>query len=109
MNLIDTILLKAIVDDNGRNFTRTKADSYKEYYRQYVCFVKENGDSIVYINALCKIFEGPIHDDNDSLRWVRLDWQHHLIEVDDGGPCFWRIWINVTKREYFNFMVNGVA
>ncbi len=37
------------------------------------------------------------------------DWRHHVIEVDDGGDCFFQIEFDVDSKTYSDFSVNGVG
>jgi hypothetical protein len=104
--LIDSIINAAAKKIYKKTYRYLSPDSISRFYRQYVCFVDSNGDSIVFVNALCHIFNDPVFDKNNNARLVRADWQHHLIIVHDGGDCFWRIWINYSKKKYFRFSVN---
>jgi hypothetical protein len=101
MSIIDSIIVKGIKENNRDSNRRLNTNSFKDYYRQYICHVQQDGDSIVFINAICKIWYDPAG--------VREDWQHELIEVKDGGDCFWQIGINFSKRMYYIFMINGLA
>jgi hypothetical protein len=67
-----------------------------KFRRQYVPMILENGDKIVWINFFC--FE----PENDK-------WKSEIISVRDGGNCFFNIKVNLTKKEYFDFYVNGIA
>jgi len=103
---IDSILEKAI-RDNGKDYYRhLKPITFKNYYRQYVCYIENNGDSVAFINAFYKIDFRPMPGDSVKRR---DDWQFYLIEVKDGGDCYWNISINLSKKKYYNFIVNGNA
>lgn len=108
MKFVDSIIVNAITENPEKYFKYLKADSFKDFYKQYVCYVDSKGDSIVYMNAICEIPNFPIFDSTLGYATLkRLDWQHHLDKVEDGGDCYWRIFINFTKRKYFSFSVNG--
>ncbi len=80
----------------------------KKYYRQYSFYMDLKGDSIVYINAFCQILRVPT--DSSGIGIMKpTDWHKNFLIVDDGGDCYWSIKINLTKRRYFNFIVNGVG
>lgn len=106
---IDSILVKAIKEKAGPPQKRLNINTYKGYYRQYVCCVLANGDSIVYLNAICRVEDEPVEDKKGKLFFKRDDWQHDIIQVKDGGDCFWHIWINYSKRNYKYLIVNGEA
>jgi len=108
MSIIDSIISKGIGDQN-RKYRRLNTTSYKDYFRQFVCYVQPGGDSIVYVNAICRVNDNPMEDDSGNLYSVREDWQHELIRVKDGGDCFWCIWINFSKKKYQKLVVNGMA
>ena len=106
---IDSIVLNAIKTNFKVRYRHLKPESLNDYYRQYVCFIDINGDSIVYINAACTIDIHMIIDKSNKVNRIRDDWQHHLLNVDDGGDCYWSVFINLTKNKYFRFSVNGIA
>lgn len=66
----------------------------KKYYRQYVGFLNQEGDIVV---------------------WVNLFWDKELIErateeiieVNDGCSYYWNIEVNITTSELKNLIVNG--
>jgi len=106
---IDSILVKAIKGKTRPSQKRLNINTYKDYYRQYVCCVLSNGDSIVYINAVCSIGGYSIEDSEGNVTHKRRDWQHNIIEVMDGGDCFWQVWINYSRKNYKYLTINGLA
>lgn len=107
--LVDSIAIKAI-NDNPKNQHRfLKPGSYKDFYKQFVCFIDSKGDSIVFINAFCRVGNHVEFNKDKNPTMLRFDWQHYLYLVDDGGDCFWVIYINWTKRKCVRFTVNGFA
>jgi len=67
----------------------------KEYKRQYIAVINNNGEKEVWINCFCKTFT------------FGTDWRKKEVEVMDGGKCFFNLKINIDKKEYYDFMVNG--
>jgi hypothetical protein len=67
-----------------------------EYMRQYVAFTDKNGDLMVWINSYCATKK----DLSDYL---------FLVNVSDGGPCFFKLKLNLTKMRLEWIMVNGSA
>ncbi len=68
-----------------------------DYYRQYVGYIDDNGNKIVFINAVCK----PYGQKSD----LKKNW----IFVLDGGSCFYQIKIDLTNKKCSEFSVNGEA
>lgn len=69
----------------------------KKYVRQYVGYVNDNNEFIIYIN----LFKKGSVENQDPL----LD----IISVQDGGFDFWRININITTKELSDMQVNGIS
>ena len=78
---------------NGKAFTIYPKRS--NYRRQYVCVVNKKGQKEVFVNCFCNSF-------GDY-------WKNKLIEVEDGGNCFFNFKLNLTTRKYYDFSVNGEA
>ncbi len=73
----------------------------KNYYRQYVAVINENNEKEVWISCFCKDF---FTYSEDPQRW-----RTEIIQIDDGGNCVFNLKINITKRTYYDFYVNGDA
>ncbi|SHH88260.1 hypothetical protein [Flavobacterium defluvii] len=100
--LIDSVLEKAI---NERRFLFLKKQSLlelKERYMQYLCYINDDGDKIVYINSFCDI---PTIYKNGKEEL--LDWQNEMIDIADGGSCYWNMKINISTQSYFELMINS--
>ena len=69
--------------------------SLRNYKRQYICAINENGDKIVWVNCFCS--EGKDY------------WRKRVVFVSDGGRCYFNLKINLTKKLTYDVMVNGVA
>lgn len=65
----------------------------ERYKRQYVAVEDNSCDKIVWVNCFCDV--------TDTL------WKHSVIEVLDGGNCFFNIKLNITKQKCFDLHVNG--
>ena len=65
-----------------------------KYKRQYIAVVTPTGEKLVWINCFC--------DTNGN-------WKKDIVEMLDGGNCFFNVMINLTKGKYYNFSVNGVG
>jgi hypothetical protein len=71
----------------------------RKYIRQYIGYVNEKGEHIIYINAFIR--------EPDFIS--KKDWLDHIPIVMDGGNSYWRIKINLNTKELFKFNINGVA
>jgi hypothetical protein len=72
-----------------------KQNTLKEYKRQYVGFINNHGDKIIFI----KFFKGP---SLDSL-------SREIVDIFDGGENYWSIEINITQRKLLRITINGEA
>ena len=102
---IDSILIKAIKDTLVITNNDFEIKNINQFYRQYVCYLDNNGDLIVFINAFCRLLSSPV-DSGNKVIWKKYDWKNKLLHVNDGGACFWSININLTRKKYFYFSVN---
>lgn len=67
----------------------------KEYKRQYLPYVDNNGQKIVWVNCFCT-------------RWRSYErWRKYLIIIEDGGPCYFNVKVNLTTKDYHDFYANG--
>lgn len=102
---LDSIIQLATQDTS--NYTRIL--DFKKFYKQYICYKDNTGDLFVYVNGFCNLMKFPTQDSSGTWRMVPFDWKTKILEVMDGGPCFWHMQINLTKRNYFDFVLNGMA
>jgi hypothetical protein len=109
LNLVQEILQKAIQAKEFDFLKEPIKKSIESYYRQYVPYVNKNGERFIEINAFCEILESPPSPESGINEWTKMDWHKEYVRVDDGGPCYWRITINIDTMEFKDLMVNGVA
>ena len=86
------ICLKHPNDKPDRNHFIIEIERYK---RQYIVVINSNDEKEVWVNCLCYL-------DNKK-------WKKEPIGTKDGGNCYFRLKINLTKEEYYDFSVNGDA
>ena len=67
----------------------------ERYKRQYMAVINDKGEKEVWINCFC-----------DS--WGK-NWREEQIIIKDGGNCYFNLKINIRKKKYYDFMVNGYA
>ena len=66
------------------------------YKRQYVPVINEKGEKEVWINFFCDGFGA----DN---------WKTEIVQVEDGGNCYYNIKINLETKEHYELGINGNA
>ena len=108
LEIVDKVLEKAI-ENNEFDFIKdpVKENIDKYPYKQYIPYLDNNGDRIIYLNTFCLPPEEQVFEINGEYEWKKFDWKNEYYKVDDGGFCYWSIIINIDKVEYSNFMVNG--
>jgi len=99
LTLIQTLLQKAINDYNDSRdslHAGQRIDLTTHHYKkQIIAATNSKGEKEVWINFLCKTEDFP--------------WKTTVMEVDDGGSCFFNLKINLTLKKTYDFAVNGDA
>jgi hypothetical protein len=98
--ILDSLLKTFIADYEGAlsedKVGHSKIDFLaRKYKRQYVPAITSNGEKKVWVNCFC----------GNTYR----NWRSQIISVDDGGSCFFNLIINLTRKSYSVFIVNGEA
>ncbi|WP_157972796.1 hypothetical protein [Aureibaculum luteum] len=108
IDVVDVVLQKAI-DNNEFKFIKEHVleNIHKNLYKQYVPYIDNNGSRIILLNTFCLPPEEHFEEINGKHESKLMDWKKEFYKVDDGGPCYWRININIDKEEYFNLGING--
>jgi hypothetical protein len=118
IQLVDSIIKYAIADHNQKakddyqkllTYYPGMEDNeegyildFNDYYRQYIPYINERGEKVVHVNCFCDVtnMNGEL-----SGRYWRTD----LIQVNDGGNCFFSLYVNLTLETFAHLMVNGVG
>jgi len=98
LSKLDQLLKVCINTHNAKQDTTKEFSEFidlKKYKRQYVAYIDKSGEKKVYINCFC------------ISNWSFEDWKETLVQVDDGGSCFFHLTINLTKLKYEQFATNG--
>jgi len=74
-------------------------DVKADRYFQLVPATNEHGDKIVWVN--CFSAESP-----DALKIFFKKWRREIIYVEDGGNDFFRFYVNLNKKTYYQLVVN---
>ncbi len=77
-----------------KQMKRTLIDP-SHYKRQYIAVTNSKGEKEIWINCFCDTFD--------------TNWRKQIIEVDDGGDCFFNVYINITTKTHLELRVNGYA
>lgn len=102
---IEEILINAIIENKSDFWITLDETSVKYYGRQYFFFENNERDSMVFINAFCKINDIPT-DSNGIIKLKPFDWKTKFMIVEDGGECYWKALINKSKKNYEYLLVN---
>lgn len=89
---LDNILISCL-NENREEIT----NKFSSYQRQYVAVINEHKEKEVWVNCGCKDIYG------------LEEFKYSLIKVHDGGDCFFRVIINLSKHNYSHLTVNGSA
>jgi hypothetical protein len=93
--LDDCIKVHNITEDTTREFS--EYIDLKKYKRQYIPFLNSKGEKKVYVNCFCI-----------SAYVNEFDyWKKDLVEVEDGGSCFFHVTINLKDNKYEQLYTNG--
>jgi hypothetical protein len=98
LNKIEQVLRDCINKHNTKQDTTKQFSEFidlKKYKRQYIPFIDTKGERKVYVNCFC------ISD------WGFDYWKKNLVQVNDGGSCFFQLTINLTELKYEQFSTNG--
>jgi hypothetical protein len=95
---VNTLLASCIENHNSKQDTIKTLKQYldiKKYKLQLVPFISKDGSKKVYINCFCSSYS-----DFDY-------WRQELVDVDDGGGCFFHLIINLTDNRCEDLVING--
>jgi len=109
IKIVQEVIDNAIVNSEFDFLKKPVKEYIKEYYLQYIPYINENGERIIEVNAFCEIWDFPPPPESKSDEWIKMDWKNEYVMVFDGGDCYWRLTINIDKKEYYDLMINGVA
>ena len=93
--LVNELLLSKPIANNNKTVAHYfPKETLSQYKFQYVPYLNEKGEHIVFVNAFCK--------ENDT-------WKEKLVVTSDGSDCFWQVKINIDQQHIFDFRVNSVS
>lgn len=71
-------------------------ENFEKYIRQYMGYINQKGQKIVWVNCFWKAYENEFPD-----------WKTHLVDVMDGGSYFWHIKVNLNNKKCTSYIVNA--
>lgn len=95
--LNDCIQTHNIKQDTTKEFN--EFIDLRKYKIQYVPFISSNGQRKVYVNGFCNYY----------WNYDSTGWKKYIIQVDDGGSCYFHLTINLTENKYEDLFTNGFA
>ena len=81
------------IEHNRNEYLWTKEISdYNSYYRQYVGWLNDKKEKIIFVNSFCRAAD---------------NWTHDIVSYAGGGSCYFEIKVNLDRKESFDFHVNA--
>lgn len=68
---------------------------YKIQLMPVIPRVELKGSKMVWINCFCSTYSS--------------NWKENIIQAKGGGKCYFNLKINLSTKQYYDFIVNGVA
>jgi hypothetical protein len=99
LTVIDSFQIKAVTEFNDWQKKTNPDNAWMidlkklAYRKQLIAVTNQTGEKEVWVNCFC-------HS-------VNADWKSNLVDVQDGGTCYFNFKINLTNKIYFNFRVNS--
>lgn len=100
INDAELILKKEINDMVRKKKGKIKSQTLKSYTRQYVGYINNKGDTIIYIN----LYLTRNIDKNKKSKF-----KEELQLVLDGGDDYWQICVNLNQKQLFDLHINGIT
>ena len=100
--LIDSLLRLSISSYNSSDKAELLGGriNFAKYKYQFVGGLNEQGEKEVWINAFCI--------DYATIDYATtINWFDEIIEVNDGGNCFFNLKVNINIKTTSDFYVNG--
>jgi hypothetical protein len=92
INLADS-LIEIHIKKNRTDYSWTKEISdYQSYYRQYVGYINEKNEKIIFVNGFCQ---------------AEQNWTKEIVSYRGGGSCYFDIKVNISAKSTFDFNVNA--
>jgi hypothetical protein len=103
----EQILYNAVKEHQNEYTLTLTPETLGGFKRQYVAYFNQKGEKIIWINGFCDVLDIPTEIALGEFEMKPFDWKAKILDVDDGGDCYWQIMINMDTREY-KLRVNGI-
>jgi hypothetical protein len=85
---------KTLTKEQGQHPLFNQTIKYpSKYYVQLIAVININGQKEVFVNCICK-------------RGAGSQWKKRISLADDGGSCFFHLYVNLTTNTVRDFKVN---
>jgi hypothetical protein len=100
-------LFKGFLSKNSNEETSTtlvRKIGKLDYRRQYIPGINLKGEKTVWINCFCvEPNKFPAYQSNNF-----DDWNTEIIVVNDGGNCYFSVFLNLETQGFYDLYVNGI-
>jgi len=104
---IQKLLEKSVNDYNSKILKDTSYKGSKSrfldlptYKRQLIPATNVNGEKHVFVSCICAT-------DIPNLYKTGINWKEDYFKINDGGKCYFKVFLNLTTDEYYSFSVSG--
>ena len=101
-------ILYEAVNKHQNEYTLTLTpETLRGFKRQYVAYINQEGKKMIWINGFCEVLDIPTEMASGEFEMKPFTWKEKILDVDDGGDCYWHIMINMDSKKY-ELSVNGI-
>jgi hypothetical protein len=94
IKMIEKVISVTVTEHNKQS--KSIITNPGKYYKQIIAVINSNGEKEVWVNCFCTPYE-------------KRYWRKGVVLVEDGGPCFFNIKINIHTNTVMSLAVNGVG
>ena len=94
INEIDNLINKAVKKHNKTATKYFQIENPSRYYKQFIAAINSKGEKIAWANCFC------------SIKDVNY-WKKSAVLSADGGNCYFKLKINLSKGTTYDFTVNN--
>ncbi len=106
--IAETLLKEQIAVVNAEKTDPFVFKNLHKYIRQYIGYVNEKGDTIVYVNCFWRKNEDSFKQFQKG-KSDNTDWTRRFNVTFDGGHYYWQVKVNLNTRKLFELRVNGIS
>ena len=98
VNEVYRLVQRAVEEYNAKQVLRNNTSltiDLNRYRLQIIPALNANGEKVVWVNALCSN--------------MPTNWQKYLVDVLDGGKCYFKVNVNLLWQKWSDFYIHGYA